>query len=118
MADKNQNFRITTDYVLELYCVDDGLFHKIWIEQNGEGNSALFVATDADTTSKEIEDWNYIKYQFPSPPESAKDTTNYNIDYNQTIRILNITTGLWHVVSIGGSADSPTFEIAKNGDNI
>lgn len=118
MADKNQNFRITTDYVLELYCVDDGLFHKIWIEQDRDGNPTLGIAKEADTESEAIEDWDFTKNQFPTPPESAKNTTNYNVDYSQIIRILNTTTGLWHVVSVGGDLDNPTFEIAKNGDNI
>lgn len=116
MANKNQNFRVTTDYVLELYCIDDGLFHKVWISGD-DGNPTLEIDLKADTESLEL-NYPYSIYQLPIPPDSAKDTANYNVDYSQILRILNTTTGLWHTVSVGGDSANPTFKIAKNGDKI
>jgi len=109
----NQNFRITTNYVLELIRAENGLFYKV-IVSGEDGNPTLAVST-VSSSEQELE-WEYSTDMLPKVPEDFYGTSNYRTGRDQTLYILNETTGLWHKLLIGGTESNPALSISKNGE--
>lgn len=88
-----ENFRITTDYELQIKNLTTLGFYSIWVSGE-DGNSMINIAVTADTTSTEI-DWDYTKNQIPEVP-SEVSTNNYRMTPYNEIQLKNTDTGLWH----------------------
>lgn len=105
-----KNFRITTDYVLELLNVSTGKYHSIWIKTI-DGKNSFYISDMADTTSKELE-YDYSYGVLPSPPKNIS-TSNYRIGNQGILELLNPKTGLYYKIGITGLNINPRMIIYK-----
>lgn len=112
MSTFNSNFRVTTEYILELLNVSDGNFYSFFAS-GVDGNVKLNIACAPDISSQEL-DWNYILFQLPEPPVGSN--SNYRKKDDQTLQIYNITTAKWHTLFIGGTKNNPQLSIAQEGE--
>lgn len=107
------NFRITTDYILQIFNVTTQGFHTIWVAGE-DGKATLQSAKNADSTSTEL-DWDYQVFQLPDPPLDST-TTNYRKTNNNVLQLLNVDTKKWHTLFISGNKNNPKFSISKQGE--
>jgi hypothetical protein len=110
----NKNFRITTDYVLEIYNSDTESYYPIWVGET-DGKAYIEVSSEADTTSSELF-WDYVNNQLPNPSESEQETSNYRITEVQALQLLNPTTGKYHTINIAFGKDNPLFNVGVGED--
>lgn len=108
------NFRITTDYILQIFNDTTQSYHSIWIgERNGK--YCIEVAADSDTTSVAL-DWNYANQQLPNPSKEQQATSNYRITEFQSLQLLNPTSGKYHTINITFSKNNPLFNVGEGED--
>lgn len=112
MSEFKSNFRVTTEYILELLNVSDGNFYSLFVS-GSDGAAKLEIADSPDVDSEELE-WNYILFQLPEPPVGSN--SNYRKKDDQTLQIYNITTAKWHTLFIGGTKNNPQLSIAQEGE--
>lgn len=105
----NKNFRITTDYILQIFNVTTQGYHTIWMgELNGE--KYIEVSPEPDTTSIALE-WDFIINQFPSPSDFKATTSNYTISDGGVLQLLNPNTNQYYSIDIVFSKNNPIFNI-------
>lgn len=107
MANANQNFRITTDYILELFDVSTNNYFKIWIAGN-DGSAALKIDSIADTTSVAL---NITTKAIPNGNENS----NYRV-VSSLLQIYNVDTAKWHTIFTVESEDRTAFAIIPTGE--
>lgn len=107
------NFRVTTEFVLQLFNVTTQSYHSIWVSGQ-DGSATLNSSEYGDSTSEALE-WDYQVYQLPDPPLNST-STNYRKNNNNVLQLLNVDTNKWHTLFISGGINNPTFSIAKIGD--
>ncbi len=108
------NFRVTTDYILEFLNSTDSLYYSIWIKGN-DGNPTIYVSEEADTTSTEI-DWDYVNFQLPVPIDDYLESSNYRITEDGSIQIKNTENNLYYTIYIYGTDTNPYILIGKYGE--
>lgn len=113
MSNFNSNFRVTTNYVLELLNITDGNFYSFFAS-GADGAAKLKISSDPDLGSEELE-WNYILYQLPEPPSGVN--SNYRKKDDGTLQIYNTQTGKWHTLFIGGQKNNPQLSISQEGED-
>lgn len=107
MADKNQNFRITTDYIFELYDVDTNSYYSCWVEGQ-DGSAAIKISQVADTSGVAIE---ITSSNIPDGNESS----NYRIK-SGILQIYNIDTKKYHTIFIIGDSSRTAVSISQIGE--
>lgn len=112
MSTFNSNFRVTTEYILELLNVSDGNFYSLFVS-GSDGAVKLEIADSPDVDSEELE-WNYILFQLPEPP--AGSNSNYRKKDDGTLQLFNTTTAKWHTIFIGGTKNNPQLSVAAEGE--
>ena len=102
------NFRITTDYIFELYDTNTGEFYQCWI--GGEdGAAAIKIASVPDTEGVAIEiTAKYIP--------DGNENSNYRI-ISSVLQIYNVDTQKYHTIFITGNEKRTAFSISPNGYN-
>lgn len=105
------NFRVTTNYILELLNTDDDLYYQFWVAGQ-DGKAQLVIASTPDTASEEI-DWDYSIDQLPIPPDGEEQ--NYRIE-SQILQIYNVDTTKWHTLYITGEDGNPSLSISEDGE--
>lgn len=102
------NFRITTDYIFELYDTNTGKFYKCWIEGE-DGAAAIKIASVPDTEGVAIE---ITAKCIPDGNENS----NYRIT-SSVLQIYNVDTQKYHTIFITGNEKRTAFSISPNGYN-
>lgn len=102
------NFRITTDYILELLDVLSGNYYTVWLCGQA-GAVQLRVALEPDETGVALE---IDPRFFPSGNENS----NYRVKQG-LLQLLNVDTGLFHTIFITGVGNSIAISISQEGEN-
>lgn len=115
MAVFNQNFRVTTDYQLEIADSSSTTnYYLIWVKGTAMDLTRLMIATTPDTTSVALV-YPFSSRQLPTPPATAANA-NYRLKEESILQILNVDTNLWHTLYINNNESNPTLSVAQEGE--
>lgn len=91
------NARIQAGTSLELYCPDTGLWHAIWLEQDG-GSPTLKIAATGSSAA-----YSYAAYD--------EANANFRISSGRTFQLYNTDSAGFHTIWLSGTAISPLLAI-------
>ena len=107
MADNNSNFRITTDYIFELYDVDTDSYYSCWVEGQ-DGYAVIKISEVADTSGVAIE---ITSNNIPD----GTDSSNYRTKSGM-LQIYNVDTKKYHTIFITGDSSRTAVSISQTGE--
>lgn len=103
----DNNFRITTDYIFELFDEISEQFYEIWVSGQ-DGFAQLRFAENPDTTGVALD---IDPRNFPL----GNDNSNYRVKYGM-LQILNVDTNKFHTIFINGIGNSIEISISQIGE--
>lgn len=107
MASEYSNFRITTDYIFELYDVKTNKFYKVWVAgEDGHAQLRKDVNPDEDGVALDID---------PRVFPSGNIGSNYRVK-NNILQIYNVDTHKYHSIFISGNRQRTAISILPNGE--
>lgn len=110
-----KNFRINTDYQLEIYNSTTQEYYLFWIGLNG--NIPFIEISDTPSRATELSG-SYWKQGLPIPPETATNS-NYRLKNGNLLQLKypkDQNNSLWYTICVDGNADNPTIIIENNGE--
>lgn len=99
------NFRITKNYVFEIFSPERNAYFQCWIE-GAEGAATLEIFDTPSAEETLDEDFSILP--------AGNENSNYRVIADNVLQLFNITTAKWHTVYFSGA--NPTFTINQEGE--